>query len=179
MSFYLSTFKEMVHSDWIAHTEVHVYTVVPTSLEATPSLSNKHPLFLEKNIKVLRKDVYFHQGTSTLNEKLYEPVELSPILPNKSYPGPYDFCIEFEPNTDPITKATPWVYIPDRQKLFVKMQCVCPILFKIKGELYKTVSPVHDGPYNLVRYLKQRTVIKPCDMSYKLEFRKFIFPGVS
>ncbi|CAB3976541.1 cellular tumor antigen p53-like isoform X5 [Paramuricea clavata] len=69
----------------------------------------------------------------TLHEKLHEPAQLPPILPNTRYPGPFNFSIDFEPNTEPITKATPWVYVAEREKLFVKMQCVCPILFKIIG----------------------------------------------
>ncbi|XP_028394003.1 tumor protein 63-like [Dendronephthya gigantea] len=72
-------------------------------------------------------------GTLSNNNRICEPVELPPILPNKGHPGEYNFEIGFETNNEPITKATPWVYVTERQKLFVKMQCVCPILFYIRG----------------------------------------------
>ncbi|XP_046850603.1 cellular tumor antigen p53-like isoform X2 [Xenia sp. Carnegie-2017] len=78
-----------------------------------------------------------------------EEIELAPILSNKDYPGRYHFGIEFEPTVFPITKATPCVYVEERKKLFVKMQCVIPIMFKIKGN-----PPSGSGIRGILMYKK-------------------------
>ncbi|XP_046847443.1 cellular tumor antigen p53-like [Xenia sp. Carnegie-2017] len=61
----------------------------------------------------------------------------------------YHFGIEFEPTVCPITKATPCVYVEERKKLFVKMQCVIPIMFKIKGN-----PPSASGIRGILMYKK-------------------------
>lgn len=62
-----------------------------------------------------------------------QPIPQPLIVCNTDFPGMYSFDLGFEEEKGPLTKSAQWTYSATLKKLFVKMRCIVPLRFHLKG----------------------------------------------
>ena len=97
-----------------------------------------HPSVATRIIPLVGTPIYSSTGTPSFVGLRPIPVQEPPSIQsypsNVEYPGPYQFEVMFEHVAGTPTKSINWTYSEEVKKLFVRMNTICPIRFKVVGE---------------------------------------------